>query len=88
MVEWIIDYEDDAIQDPNERYNYLMQLENLLRTSTYTDEQIDEIQGVAEESDIFTIIDFINKALLNQLHPIYEKGNYSTTDIIKRLKKD
>lgn len=78
----------DLIESEHEareiKYNQLMYLERLLTTSSYNDEQREEILSNAEVVDMMERLVLINKALQNQLDPIRDISNYSSTQAAKR----
>ena len=68
------------------KFNQLMHLERLLATSSYSDEQVTAILEKAESDDVDMMerLVLINKAKQNQLDPIRDMDNYSSTQAAKR----
>jgi hypothetical protein len=66
------------------KFKQLMHLEHILKTSTYNDEQCEDILQTAEASDMFERQALINKVYQNQLDPIRERDSYSSTEAAKR----
>jgi len=66
------------------KYNQLMYLERLLSTSSYNDDKREAILTDAEEVDMMERLVLINKAKQNQLDPIRDMDNYSSTQAAKR----
>lgn len=66
------------------KFKQLMHLEHILKTSTYNDEQCEDILQTAEASDMFERQALIDKVYQNQLDPIRERDSYSSTDAAKR----
>ena len=66
------------------KYKQLMHLEHILKTSTYNDEQCEDILQTAEASDMFERQSLIEKVYRNQLDPIRERDCYSSTEAAKR----
>ena len=66
------------------KYNQLMYLERLLTTSSYGDDKREAILAEAEEVDMMERLVLINKAKQNQLDPIRDLDNYSSTQAAKR----
>ncbi len=66
------------------KFKQLMHLEHILKTSTYNDEQCEDILQTAEASDMFERQVLIDKVYQNQLDPIRERDSYSSTEAAKR----
>ena len=66
------------------KFKQLMQLEHILKTSTYNDEQSEQILQTAEASDMFERQALIEKVYRNQLDPIRDMDSYSSTQAAKR----
>ena len=66
------------------KFKQLMQLEHILKTSTFNDEQSEQILQTAEASDMFERQALIEKVYRNQLDPIRERDSYSSTQAAKR----
>jgi len=66
------------------KFKQLMHLEHILKTSTYNDEQCEDILQTAEASDMFERQALIDKVYQNQLDPIRERDSYSSTEAAKR----
>jgi hypothetical protein len=66
------------------KFKQLMHLEHILKTSTYNDEQCEDILQTAEVSDMFERQALIDKVYTNQLDPIRERDSYSSTQAAKR----
>lgn len=66
------------------KYNQLMYLERLLSTSSYNDDKREAILTDAEEVDMMERLVLINRAKQNQLDPIRDMDNYSSTQAAKR----
>ena len=63
----------------NIKYKQLMNLEHILKTSTYDDEQREHILASAEAGDILERQALITKVYRNQLDPIRDMDSYSST---------
>lgn len=66
------------------KFKQLMQLEHILKTSTFNDEQSEQILQTAEASDMFERQALIEKVYRNQLDPIRDMDSYSSTQAAKR----
>ena len=66
------------------KFKQLMHLEHILKTSTYNDEQCEDILQTAEASDMFERQALIDKVYQNQLDPIRERDSYTSTQAAKR----
>jgi len=66
------------------KFKQLMQLEHILKTSTFNDEQSEQILQTAEASDMFERQALIEKVYRNQLDPIRDMDRYSSTQAAKR----
>tara|TARA_R110002020_G_scaffold303189_3_gene518535 strand:- start:2936 stop:3232 length:297 start_codon:yes stop_codon:yes gene_type:complete len=66
------------------KYNQLMYLERLLATSSYNDDKREAMLRNAEQVDMMERLVLINKAKQNQLDPIRDMDNYSSTQAAKR----
>ena len=66
------------------KFKQLMQLEHILKSSTYNDEQFEQILQTAESSDMFERQALIEKVYRNQLDPIRDMDSYSSTQAAKR----
>ncbi len=66
------------------KYNQLMYLERLLATSSYNDDKREAMLKNAEQVDMMERLVLINKAKQNQLDPIRDMDNYSSTQAAKR----
>jgi len=66
------------------KFKQLMQLEHILKTSTFNNEQSEHILQTAEASDMFERQALIEKVYRNQLDPIRDMDSYSSTQAAKR----
>ena len=66
------------------KYNQLMYLERLLSTSSYNDDEREEMLTDADEVDMMERLVLINRAKQNQLDPIRDMDSYSSTQAAKR----
>jgi len=66
------------------KFKQLMHLEHILKTSTYNDEQCEDILQTAEAGDMFERQSLIEKVYRNQLDPIRERDSYTSTLAAKR----
>ena len=66
------------------KFKQLMHLEHILKTSTYNDEQCEDILQTAEAGDMFERQSLIEKVYRNQLDPIRERDSYTSTQAAKR----
>lgn len=69
-------------------YSKATLIENLVHTSNYTDELKKEVVDglhLYSEEEMDKIIELLN---LNQVCPISSGRNYTTTDIINKLRKE
>lgn len=66
------------------KFKQLMHLEHILKTSTYNDDQCEDILQTAEASDMLERQALIDKVYQNQLDPISERDSYTSTQAAKR----